>query len=230
RGLLVALQDLGAAGLTSSAGEMASGGGVGIEIDVSRVPLREADLEPFEVMISESQERMLAVVEPSQLDAVVEACERWQTGVSAIGEVTDSGRLRVLDEGDEVGDVPVSALVDECPLYDLEPEAPEGWMYGNERTLDPGADASGVLRALLSSPNVASKRWAFEQYDSVVGSRTARRPEAADAAVLQVPEAGDAIAVSIDGNGRRGACAPYAGPGGAGLGGAHNPARGRARR
>src|SRR5262249_13561277 len=147
----------------------------------------------------------------SQLDAVVEACERWQTGVSAIGEVTDSGRLRVLDEGDEVGEVPVSALVDECPLYDLEPEAPEGWMYGNERTLDPGPDASGVRGARLSSPNVASKRWAFEQYDSVVGSRTARRPEAADAAVLMLPETEGAIAVSIDGNGRRVACEPYAG-------------------
>jgi phosphoribosylformylglycinamidine synthase len=211
RGLLVSLQDLGAAGLTSSAGEMASGGGVGIEIDVSRVPRREPGLEPFEVMISESQERMLAVVEPSKLDEVIAACERWQTGVAAIGEVTDSGRLRVLDDGDEVGDVPVSALVDECPLYDLEPEEPSGWMYGNERSLQPDADADGVLESLLSSPNLASKRWAFEQYDSVVGSRTARRPEGADAAVLMLPEAQNAIAVSIDGNGRRVACDPYAG-------------------
>jgi phosphoribosylformylglycinamidine synthase subunit PurL len=211
RGLLVSLQDLGAAGLTSSAGEMASAGGVGIEIDVSRVPLREADLEPFEVMISESQERMLAVVGPSKLDQVVAACERWQTGVAAIGEVTDSGHLRVLDDGEEVADVPISALVDECPLYDLEPEEPAGWMYGNERSLEPGTDANQVLESLLSSPNVASKRWAFEQYDSVVGSRTARRPEDADASVLMLPEAGGAIAVSIDGNGRRVACDPYAG-------------------
>jgi phosphoribosylformylglycinamidine synthase subunit PurL len=222
RGLLVSLQDLGAAGLTSSAGEMASGGGVGIDIDVSRVPLREPDLEPFEVMISESQERMLAVVEPSRLDDVVAACERWQTGAAAIGEVTDSGHLRVLDDGAEVGNVPVSALVDECPLYDLEPEEPGGWLYGNEdvlgeqvalavgRSADP-ASPSSILPALLASPNVASKRWAFEQYDSVVGSRTARRPEAADAAVLMVPESGCAIAVSIDGNGRRVACDPYAG-------------------
>src|SRR4029077_5862119 len=103
-----------------------------------------------------SQERMLAVVDPSKLDAVIATCERWQTGVAAIGEVTDTARLRVLDEGEEVGDVPVSALVDECPLYDLEPEEPGSWMYGNERTLDPGADANQVLRSLLSSPNVAS--------------------------------------------------------------------------
>ncbi|MGH2982700.1 MAG: AIR synthase-related protein, partial [Solirubrobacterales bacterium] len=219
--LLVSLQDLGAAGLTSSAGEKASKGGVGIEIDVSRVPLREADLEPFEVMISESQERMLAVVEPGKLDQVVALCERWQTGVASIGEVTDDGRLRVVDGGSEVADVP-AALVDECPLYDLEPAEPRGWIYGNRNTLgervaltvgrsaDPG-DPSAILVALLGSPNVASARWAFEQYDSVVGSRTARRPEAADAAVLMVPESGGAIAVSIDGNGRRVACDPYAG-------------------
>ncbi len=210
RGLLVSLQDLGAAGLTSSAGEMASKGEVGIDIDVSRVPLREQDLEPFEVMISESQERMLAVVEPGRLDEVVATCERWQTGSAAIGEVTDSGHLRVLDDGVEVGDVPVSALVDACPLYDLEPEEPGAWMYGNEGSLDED-DPSKVLLALLGAPNVASKRWAFEQYDSVVGSRTARRPEAADAAVLMLPESDRAIAVAIDGNGRRVACDPYAG-------------------
>jgi phosphoribosylformylglycinamidine synthase II len=222
RGLLVSLQDLGAAGLTSSAGEMASKGGVGIDIDVAKVPLREPDLEPFEVMVSESQERMLAVVEPSRLDEVVATCERWQTVSAAIGEITDSGHLRVLDEGVEVGDVPVSVLVDECPLYDLEPEEPAGWMYGNAETLGEGvalsagrsaepSDPSAILCALLGAPDVASKRWAFEQYDSVVGSRTARRPESADAAVLMIPESDRAIAVAIDGNGRRVACDPYAG-------------------
>ena len=210
RGLLVSLQDLGAAGLTSSAGEMASKGGVGIDIDVARVPLREPDLEPFEVMISESQERMLAVVEPGRLDEVAATCERWQTGSAAIGEITDGDRLRVLDDGVEVGNVPVAALVDECPLYDLEPEEPGGWMYGNDGSLDED-DPSAILCALLGAPNVASKRWAFEQYDSVVGSRTARRPEAADAAVLMLPESDRAIAVAIDGNGRRVACDPYAG-------------------
>jgi phosphoribosylformylglycinamidine synthase subunit PurL len=210
RGLLVSLQDLGAAGLTSSAGEMASKGGVGIDIDVARVPLREPDLEPFEVMISESQERMLAVVETGRLDEVAAICERWQTGSAAIGEITDGDRLRVLDNGVEVGNVPVAALVDECPLYDLEPEEPGGWMYGNHGVLDED-DPSAILCALLGAPNVASKRWAFEQYDSVVGSRTARRPEAADAAVLMLPESDRAIAVAIDGNGRRVACDPYAG-------------------
>ena len=209
-GLLVSLQDLGAAGLTSSAGEMASAGGVGIDLDVARVPLREEDMEPFEVMVSESQERMLAVVEPGDVGAVLERCEKWQVGGAAIGEVTGSGHLRVLRDGEQVGDVPVSALVDSCPLYDLEPAEP-GWVYGNRATLAEGLDAAGLLHALLASPNIASKRWAYEQYDSIVGSRTVRRPGVADAAVLQVPEAGTAIAVAIDGNGRRVACDPYRG-------------------
>ena len=211
RGLLVSLQDLGAAGLTSSSAEMASAGGVGIDIDVDRVPLREADMEPFEIMVSESQERMLAVVEPRLVDDVLAVCERWQTGASRIGEVTDTGRMRVLAGGEVVGDVSVAALVDECPLYDLEPEEPAGWLYGNRETLEPRADGAEVLRALLASPNVASKRWAFEQYDSIVQSRTVRRPEAADAAVLVLPESERAIGIAIDGNGRRVACDPYRG-------------------
>jgi phosphoribosylformylglycinamidine synthase subunit PurL len=211
RGLLVALQDLGAAGLTSSAGEMASGGGVGMDIDVARVPLREADMEPFEIMISESQERMLAVVEPDAVEQVLETCERWQTGAAVVGEVTSSHAIRVMRDGEVVGDVPVGALVDGCPLYDLEPAPPAAWPYGNRARVEDGAGAGELLLALLASPNIASKRWAFEQYDSIVGSRTVRRPEAADAAVLQIPEAGNAIALAIDGNGRRVACDPRRG-------------------
>jgi phosphoribosylformylglycinamidine synthase subunit PurL len=211
RGLLVSLQDLGAAGLTSSAGEMASAGGVGIDIDVTRVPLREADMEPFEIMVSESQERMLAVVEAERVAEVLAVCEKWQTGAAEIGAVTDSGRVRVLRGSETVGDVPVEALVDGCPLYDLATAEPEAWIYGNRATLAAGASPEETLLALLAAPSVASKRWAFEQYDSIVGSRTARRPESADAAVLAIPEAGNAIAVSIDGNGRRVACDPYAG-------------------
>ncbi|HEV7769579.1 MAG TPA: phosphoribosylformylglycinamidine synthase subunit PurL [Solirubrobacterales bacterium] len=222
KGLLVSLQDLGAAGLTSSAGEMASAGGVGIDLDVAKVPLREPDMEPFEIMVSESQERMLAVVEPAKVAAVLALCEKWQTGSAQIGVVTDSGQIRILRGKEVVGEMPVEALVDGCPLYDLSPAEPAGWLYGNEDVLatrvaaaaggnaDP-SDPGAVLLALLASPSIASKRWAFEQYDSVVGSRTVRRPESADAAVLQLPEAGNAIAVSIDGNGRRVACDPHAG-------------------
>ena len=211
RGLLVSLQDLGAAGLTSSSAEMAASGGVGMDIDTDRVPLREADMEPFEIMVSESQERMLAVVEPTEVPAVLEVCDRWQTGAARIGEITDTGLIRVLAGGEVVGEAPVSALVDSCPLYDLEPEQPGAWIYGNRKAIDDGADGTEILRALLASPSIASKRCAFEQYDSIVGSRTVRRPESADSAVLALPESGRAIAVAIDGNGRRVACDPYRG-------------------
>jgi phosphoribosylformylglycinamidine synthase II len=215
RGLLVSLQDLGAAGLSSSSSEMASKGGVGIEIDVARVPLREEDMEPFEIMISESQERMLCVLEPERLEAVLEVCRRWEVRATPIGEVTDSRRLRVLAEGEVVGDMPVEALVDECPVYELDPSPPEGPLYpAPPRRLEP-ADTTGeeTLLTLLSSPSVASKRWAYEQYDPLVGSRTVRHHVASDAAVLSLaPDGGSgAIAVSIDGNGRRVACDPYTG-------------------
>jgi phosphoribosylformylglycinamidine synthase len=166
-------------------------------------------MEPFEVMISESQERMLAVVEPARVDEITAVCERWQTAAAVIGEVTDARAIRVLRGDEVVGDVPVEALVDGCPLYDLEPEEPTGWMYGNENTIGTDEPREVVLE-LLGSPSIASKRWAFEQYDSIVQSRTVRRPERADAAVLKL-EGGGAIAVSIDGNGRRVACDPYQG-------------------
>ncbi len=210
-GLLVALQDLGAAGLTSSSSEMAAKGGVGIDLDVRRVPLREADMEPFEIMISESQERMLCVVEPAKVDDVLALCAKWEVNATGIGEVTGSGRLRVFDGDALVGDLPVTALVDECPAYDLEPLEPSRPMYPAPAPLISGDVAAGeALLSLLGSANLASRRWAFEQYDCLVGSRTVRRPEQADAAVLTL-EHGGAIAVSIDGNGRRVAVDPYRG-------------------
>jgi phosphoribosylformylglycinamidine synthase len=211
RGLLVALQDLGAAGLTSSSAEMASAGGVGIDIHLDAVPLREEDMEPFEIMVSESQERMLAVVEPDRIDEVMTVCRRWQTGAATIGEVTETGRIRVWSGSVPVANAPVSALIDGCPLYELEPREPREWPYPNRASLDPSASPSEVLIALLASPNVTSKRWAFEQYDSIVQSRTVRKPEEADAAVLQLEETGGAIGIAIDGNGRRVACDPYLG-------------------
>ncbi len=213
RELLVSLQDLGAAGLTSSAAEMASKGSVGLDIDVSQVPLREEGLEPFEIMISESQERMLCVVAPERVGAVIDVCERWETLATPIGCVTDSGRLRVLEAGALVGELPVEVLVDDCPLYDLEPAAPdpEAPVYGApSAVLAGGESAADTLLALLGSPNLASRRPVFEQYDWIVQSRTVRRPQETDAAVLMLPDGG-AIAVSIDGNGRRVACDPRAG-------------------
>jgi phosphoribosylformylglycinamidine synthase len=203
RGLLTSLQDLGAAGLTSSASEMASKGRVGIDIDVCRVPLREQGMEPFEIMISESQERMLCVVEPERVADVMDVCERWEVLATPIGSVTEENRLRVLSRGTVVADLPVQVLVDDCPLYDLEPIQPALAIYGApKRVLDGGETAAETLLALLGSPNLASRRPVFEQYDPVVQSRTVRRPDEADAAVLALPD-GSAIAVAIDGNGRR---------------------------
>jgi len=240
QGLLVSLQDLGAAGLTSSASEMASKGAVGIDIDVAEVPLREPGMEPFEVMVSESQERMLCVVEPANVEAVMRLCRKWEVSGAAIGEVTDSRRMRVLVAGELVGDMPVSALVDDCPLYDLQPAEPTGQLYPTPPpVLRADATPREMLLCLLSCPNLASRRPLFERYDAIVQSRTVRRPEQADAAVLAIhplgsgPPAGagptgaraaagtasaagaadpvPAIAVSIDGNGRRVAADPYRG-------------------
>src|SRR4051794_8206 len=228
RELLASLQDLGAAGLTSSSSEMASKGEVGIDLDMARVPLREADMEPFEIMISESQERMLCVVEPGRLDEVLAVCEQWEVRATAIGEVTEGNRLRVFMGDDLVGDMPVDVLVDDCPLYDLEPEKPAQPIYrAPQAQLGDGEDP---LLALLASPSIASKLWAFEQYDPLVGSRTVRRPAQAEAAVLHLLNDGGngALAVSIEGNGRRGAGDPYAGAAGGGVGGAAHPPGGGA--
>jgi phosphoribosylformylglycinamidine synthase len=210
RGLLVALQDLGAAGLTSAVPEMASKGGVGIDIDIARVPLREGDMEPFEIMVSESQERMAAVVEPSKLDAVLAVCAHWETGAATIGEVTDSGLIRVFDGSELVGEMPVDVLVDGCPLYELSPERPAQAIYAPPTASLSTTDPGEILLALLASANIADRRYLYEQYDCVVQSRTIRRPGASDAAVLALPHGG-AIAVAIDCNGRRAAADPYHG-------------------
>jgi phosphoribosylformylglycinamidine synthase II len=211
RDLLVSLQDLGAAGLTSSASEMASKGEVGIDLDVARVPLREADMEPFEIMVSESQERMLCVCTPDRLDEVLAVCAKWEVHGTAIGEVTSTGHMRVFQGEHLVGDMPVAALVDDCPLYDLQPRRPDGPLYPPPApVLAPEVQPTEALLALMRSSNVASRLPLFRQYDWLVQSRTVRRPEEADAAVLVLPD-GAALGVSIDGNGRRVAADPYRG-------------------
>jgi len=210
RGLLVALQDLGAAGLSSSSAEMASKGEVGLDLDMSLVPLREADMAPFEIMVSESQERMLCVVEPAQVDDVLEVCTKWEVHGTAIGVVTDTRRLRVLVGDEVVGDMPVQALVDDCPLYDLKSNIDKRPIYPRPPRVLGSTDPQEILLALLACPNIASRRPLFEQYDCLVQSRTVRRPAQADAAVLALPD-GSAIAVALDGSGRRVACSPYTG-------------------
>ncbi len=211
RELLVSLQDLGAAGLTSAASEMASKGGVGLSLDLGQIPLREPDMEPFEIMVSESQERMLCVATPERVGDVLGVCERWEVLATTIGCVTEGDRFQVLHRGAVIADLPVSVLVDDCPLYDLEPDPPSVGLYGKPEAILTGSESPAqTLLALLSSANIASRRPVFEQYDPIVQSRTVRRPDEADAAVLVLPD-GSAIAVAIDGNGRRVACDPRRG-------------------
>jgi phosphoribosylformylglycinamidine synthase len=159
-------------------------------------------------MVSESQERMLAVVEPSHLDDFLAVCTRWETGAAVVGTVTESGLIRVLDGELVLGELAVSVLVDGCPLYELSPERPATQIYPRPARSLETEDATEILLALLASANICDRKYLFEQYDCVVQSRTVRRPGQADAAVLQL-EGDGAIAVSIDGNGRRVAADPY---------------------
>jgi phosphoribosylformylglycinamidine synthase len=203
QGLIVSLQDLGAAGLASSTSEMASAGGVGLDVDLSAVPVREEGMEPFEIMISESQERMAAIVEPASWDAVARVCRRWEVDATVIGEVTETGHLRAFHSGELVGDIPVETLTENAPRYDVERERParladEPCGAGE----DPGTPPDAALRALLAAPGVASRRWVTRQYDQLVGSGTVVRP-GGDAAVVRLTPSDRAIAVSLDGNGRR---------------------------
>jgi len=177
RDLVLSLQDCGAAGLASSLSEMARD--VGVDVHLDRVPLREADLEPWEIMISESQERMVAVVAPDRVKEVRRVCDRWELPCTVIGEVTDHGELRAYFDGDVVGSIPAHLLTDECPRYDLE-SAPRS-----------------AVSAPIDPVNHRPKHWVFEQYDQLVGSRTVRRP-GLDAAVLRV-DGVRGIAVSLDG-------------------------------
>jgi phosphoribosylformylglycinamidine synthase subunit PurL len=187
-GLVESLQDCGAAGLASSLAEMARDG-AGIDVHLDRVPLREADLEPWEIMISESQERMVAVVRPQMLDAVRAVCERWELRVAAIGEVTETAELRAFHDGEALAAIPAGLLTDEAPRYAVEREP---------RPVARAPRPTAPLRDRLASPNGRSRRFVWEQYDHLVGSRTVRRP-GLDAAVLRLRPSLRGLAVSLDG-------------------------------
>ena len=210
-GLLEGLQDLGAAGITCSVSESAARAGMGADLDLDLVPIREHGLEPFEILTSESQERMLAIVAPERLDAVRAVCERWGLESAVIATLVLGGMLTVRDHGDVVAEVPASSLADDGPEYER-PMAPADLPETHE---DPAfvpfdGDLHDALIALLSSPNVASKRWVFEQYDSIVQGQTVAA-ETSDAAVVRVPGTLKGIALSTDGKGRFGHLDPYLG-------------------
>ena len=212
-GLLLGLQDLGGAGLTCAASETASGAGLGAELDLDAVPLREAGLEPFEILTSESQERMLAVVDPSRLDEVRGVCEKWGLTSAVVGTLVDGGRLAVRMGGAIVADVPARSLSDDGPAYERRRERPAGRheILEDDPTFAPvDTDPRDAFLAVLSSPNVASKRWAFEQYDQLVQGATVA-PPGSDAAVIRIEGTLRALALSCDGNGRFGHLDPYLG-------------------
>ena len=178
RGLVESLQDCGAAGLASSLAEMARDG-AGVDVDLDRVPLREEEMEAWEIIVSESQERMVAVVRPERLEDVLSVCRRWELAHATIGEVTDTGELRCFHDGELVGAIPASLLTDECPRYRVEVQPAQ------------------AQQAPVAGSNLTSRRWIYERYDQLVGSRTVRRP-GLDAAVLRL-DGNRGLAVSLDG-------------------------------
>lgn len=196
-GLLVALQDLGAAGLTSAASEMAAKNGRGLDIDLDRIPLREQGMPAAEILVSESQERMLAEVTPADVDAVCAVCARWQLDATVIGTVTDTGNLVARHHGEVVVDVPARALTDDAPVYGVPVDpAPLPAPVDLDAVPEP-ADTVAAWRDLLGRPTLASKRWVYEQYDHLVGANTVVRP-GGDAAVVRLPGRRSAIAVTTD--------------------------------
>ena len=192
---IVAIQDMGAAGLTSSGVEMASKGGVGIRLDMNQVPCRETGMTPYEMMLSESQERMLMVLKPGR-EAEAEAIFRkWEIDFAVIGEVTDTGRMELVWNGETVADILLAPLADEAPLYERPyavPKAPEPLANIPERT-----DIAADLLKLMGSPALASRRWIYQQYDQSVGGDTVQRP-GGDAAVVRVHDSNKALAITTD--------------------------------
>src|SRR5579862_6768243 len=204
-GAVVAIQDMGAAGLTSSSAEMASRGGAGIEIALARVPQRETGMTPYDIMLSESQERMLLVAERGRERAVFDVFSKWGLDAVEIGKVTDDGKLRVLDHGRVVAEIPAHAIAEEGPRYErpiAAPASPVGAAGPFFESAAAGADLTKNFRALLASPAIASKYWITEQYDSMVRTNTRFGPGASDAAVLRLKETERGLALSTDGNGR----------------------------
>jgi len=203
-GAVVAIQDMGAAGLTCSTCEMASRGATGIEIDLALVPQRETGMSPYEIMLSESQERMLLVAERGREEEVLRVFRKWELDAVVIGRVTSGGLLRVLDHGQAVAEIPAHPLAEEGPVYSR-PLAPPPKPAHAETLVSFAADGANLTEnflKLLASPAIASKRWIVQQYDHMVRTNTVVPPGAGDAAVVRVKETGRGLALAVDGNGR----------------------------
>ncbi len=210
-GHIVAIQDMGAAGLTSSSAEMAARGGVGVEIDVSRLPTREPDMTPYEMLLSESQERMLVVVRHDRVAEAQEIARKWELTATPIGRVTDDGMYRVRHGETVVAEIPGDRLTEDCPVYS--PHAVESPVAEARRQRAPDAgdiDPHDALVRLLDAPTIASKRWVYEQYDSTVQASTVIGP-GGDAGVIGIPGTTIGIATATDGNARYVLLDPYEG-------------------
>ena len=209
-GAVVAIQDMGAAGLTCSTMEMASRGGTGIEIDLAKVPQRESGMTPYEIMLSESQERMLLVAEKGREREVLDVFKKWGLDAVVVGTVTEGGIAKVLNHGEVAAEIPAHPLAEEGPVYQrpiaqppLRRETAADWFVFKAGT----TNFTENFKKLLASPAIASKRWITEQYDTMVRTNTLAGPGASDAAIIRIkdPQTGEvkrALALSTDGNGR----------------------------
>ena len=214
--LVVGIQDLGGAGISCATSEMASNGDTGMHVWLDRVPLRDSTLAPEEILMSESQERMMAVVSPMQLDGFMAVCNRWDVEAVVIGEVNDSGRLTIEWHGEQVVDVPPKTVAHEGPVYER-PFARPTWQDALQADSpdslprpESGEELRSTLLRLLASPNLASKSWVTDQYDRyVLGNTVLAQPE--DSGVVRISDDGSGVAVSTDGNGRYGKLDPYLG-------------------
>jgi phosphoribosylformylglycinamidine synthase II len=204
-GAVAGIQDMGAAGLTSSSCEMAARADTGIEIDLSLVPQREQNMTAYEMLLSESQERMLIVAHAGREREVIDIFRKWDLDAVVIGRVREGHNMRVLHEGETVADIPVAALTDEAPLYERPMQSPKSKVQSpkseEQSTKNKDQNQNEALLALLASPNLSSKQFVYRQYDHMVRTNTAVLP-GADAAVVRIKETRRALAMTLDGNGR----------------------------
>lgn len=207
---IVAIQDMGAAGLTSSSVEMASKGGVGFELNLNRVPCREEGMTPYEMMLSESQERMLMVLKPGREGEAEAIFKKWELDFAVIGEITDTGRLTLRFGGETAADIPIASLTEDAPVYERAFTLPAKAMEIQARQVLAPSDYNKALLDLLGSPNLCSRRWIFEQYDHMVGADTVGRP-GGDAAVVRVHGTDKGLAMTTDCNPRYCAADPVLG-------------------
>jgi phosphoribosylformylglycinamidine synthase subunit PurL len=204
-GAIVGIQDMGAAGLTCSTCEMGARGSVGIEIELDRVPQRETGMSPYEIMLSESQERMLLVAQKGREQEVFRVFEKWGLDAVEVGKVTTDNKLRVFQHGQIVAEIPNQALTDDAPVYQRplarwEPPVPRE--IPAQIKLGGVTDFTANLKQLLASPNVCSKRWVWRQYDHMVQTNTVEAPGAGDAGVIRIKGSQRGLSMALDGNGR----------------------------